>query len=450
MPGRIRPQADRQETPRGRCGPDRSHRSSVARSARSHPAAHSLGDPTRVVARPLRGPPRHRGLPGCNAVGAWSSLFAVQEAGSGRSAPPDPRRPRAPDQPGAARTAALCQRERARRSRLRVGSSRLSGRRGGFANRGRSHRTEGRLDLGTEAGRAPTLIRHSGPSGEAGFLAALPIVATFSNPISKQWAFERAFRHAASTRIQASNPPRRRSASDRSHFSQSPLDISENISTIKCMTHRLQLELDLTMPVKWGGAREGAGRKAAARPRVWHRGGREFPKAHPGLVTIRVRGDVPSLRTLRFIREIERSLRETLKRRDFRVVHYSLQHDHVHLLVEAEGAAALSKGMKSLAARLARAVNRVFDRRGAVLDGRYHHRALGTPREVRAALAYVLLNVRKHAQQRAPTPRDSGLGVDPASSGRWYGPSLSDSSPIALRWAGPRPGCSRRDGAGTG
>jgi hypothetical protein len=109
-----------------------------------------------------------------------------------------------------------------------------------------------------------------------------------------------------------------------------------------------------------------------------------------------------------------------MRRADFRVVHYSLQHDHVHLLVEAEGVEALSNGMKSLAARLARAVNRIFDRRGPVLDGRYHHRPLGTPREVRAALAYTLLNARKHAGKPAPVAPDSGCWIDPASSARWF------------------------------
>ena len=192
------------------------------------------------------------------------------------------------------------------------------------------------------------------------------------------------------------------------------------MATIKCMTRRSQLELDLKMPLRWGGAREGAGRKAAARPRVWHRERAEFPESHPGLVTIRARSDVPSLRTVRLVREVEHSLCAIAQRADFRVVHYSLQHDHVHRLVEAKGAAALSNGMKSLSARLARAVNRIFDRRGPVLDGRYHHRSLGTPREVRAALAYVLLNARKHAGQRAPVVPDSGCWVDPASSGRWF------------------------------
>ncbi|HEX5065097.1 MAG TPA: hypothetical protein VFY49_03220, partial [Myxococcota bacterium] len=76
------------------------------------------------------------------------------------------------------------------------------------------------------------------------------------------------------------------------------------------------------------------------------------------------------------------------------------------------------RGMKSIAARLARLVNRLRHRRGAVLLGRYHVRALHTPREVRNALAYVLLNARKHWAQRhgsAPPVR-----LDEASSGAWF------------------------------
>jgi hypothetical protein len=99
-------------------------------------------------------------------------------------------------------------------------------------------------------------------------------------------------------------------------------------------------------------------------------------------------------------------------------VHYSVQRDHLHLIVEAEGNAALARGMKAVGARFARAVNRVFRRAGAVLDGRYHFRVLRTPREVRAAIAYVLLNARRHWFKRfgvAPPVR-----IDEASSGRWF------------------------------
>jgi hypothetical protein len=63
------------------------------------------------------------------------------------------------------------------------------------------------------------------------------------------------------------------------------------------------------------------------------------------------------------------------------VNHYSLQGDHAHLIVEAHGKDALARGMKSIAARLARALNRVAGRSGSVLDSRYHHRSLRSPRE---------------------------------------------------------------------
>ncbi len=88
------------------------------------------------------------------------------------------------------------------------------------------------------------------------------------------------------------------------------------------------------------------------------------------------------------------------------------------MIVEAAGKQALGSGMKAIASRLAFAVNRVFGRRGPVLDGRYHVRVLRTPREVRNALAYVLLNVRKHWRARrgvAPMVR-----LDEASSGRLF------------------------------
>jgi hypothetical protein len=109
-------------------------------------------------------------------------------------------------------------------------------------------------------------------------------------------------------------------------------------------------------------------------------------------------------------------------------LHYSLQRDHAHLIVEASSKEALGRGMKSVAARLARAVNRAFARSGAVLDGRYHLRLLRTPREVRSALAYVLLNARRHWFKRfglAPPVR-----IDEASSGRWFtGWSLQRAGP---------------------
>jgi REP element-mobilizing transposase RayT len=86
--------------------------------------------------------------------------------------------------------------------------------------------------------------------------------------------------------------------------------------------------------------------------------------------------------------------------RVFRIVHFSVQFDHLHLIVEARDKRALSAGMKGLAVRIARRVNGLVFRRGRFWADRWHGHALTSPRATRHALAYVLGNFRKH-QPRA-------------------------------------------------
>jgi hypothetical protein len=102
------------------------------------------------------------------------------------------------------------------------------------------------------------------------------------------------------------------------------------------------------------------------------------------------------------------------------VVHYSIQRNHVHLLIEARDKHALARGMKSVGARIGKPVNRLFERSGPVLDGRYHVRPLRTPLEVRRALSYVLLNHRHHAARRRVSSHGACTSPDAASSGRWF------------------------------
>ena len=136
-----------------------------------------------------------------------------------------------------------------------------------------------------------------------------------------------------------------------------------------------------------GGARPGAGRPPGPRAWVLHREREPVPGHCPVHVTLRVRVDVPSLRRPAIEREFRRSLAAASERGDFRVAHYALEKDRAHLIVEAKGKDALACGMKSIAARLGRAVNRVCQRSGPVLDGRYRHRLLSTRAEVERALA---------------------------------------------------------------
>src|SRR5262249_23284883 len=95
-----------------------------------------------------------------------------------------------------------------------------------------------------------------------------------------------------------------------------------------------------------------------------------------------------------------------------RLVHFSIQSTHLHLIAEAEDRRELARGVKGLLVRSARALNRLWRRRGQVFADRYHEHVLRTPREVRAALAYVLLNARKHGLRIA--------GIDPGTSGCWF------------------------------
>lgn len=191
-----------------------------------------------------------------------------------------------------------------------------------------------------------------------------------------------------------------------------------------------------------GGPRHGAGRPRGVRPRVMHRLRERIDARVPLHVTIRLRRDVPSVRQPRFVRRFRVSLGEACVRFGFRVVHYSVQRDHVHLLIEAQNNRSIACGMKSVGARIGKLANRLFKRSGRVLDGRYHVRPLRTPLEVRRALRYVLLNHRHHAARRrgvrvAHDLRDvrrsssstCAAALDPASSARWFDGWCSAAAP---------------------
>ena len=128
-------------------------------------------------------------------------------------------------------------------------------------------------------------------------------------------------------------------------------------------------------------------------------------------VTLRLQSGLPSLREAQLFAAIQRAF-GVASRRAFRLLHFSVQSDHLHLLVEADAPTRLARGVQGLAIRVTRAVNRVLQRRGRVWDGRYHAHLLRTPREVRNALVYVLQNFRKH--------RLGAVGLDFYSSARWF------------------------------
>ncbi len=163
----------------------------------------------------------------------------------------------------------------------------------------------------------------------------------------------------------------------------------------------------------WGGTRRGAGRKPAGpRACVPHDARPPHCARHPVHLTVRLRSGLPSLRRQDARDAVHRAFAGGRERFGFRLAHFSLQSNHLHLLAEAGDRRALSRGMQGLLVRIARALNALWKRSGAVFADRFHARALTSPREVRAALVYLLHNARHHGIQLP--------GVDPYSSGPWF------------------------------
>jgi hypothetical protein len=123
-------------------------------------------------------------------------------------------------------------------------------------------------------------------------------------------------------------------------------------------------------------------------------------------VTVRVRPGLPSLRSQSLFLGVRQQL-FAAKRRFFRIVHFSVQSNHIHMLIEANDRLCLTRGMKGFGIRVARRLNALLSSRGSVFADRYHARPLRTPREMRNALIYVLFNRKKHGGGPPLDPRSS-------------------------------------------
>ncbi len=162
-------------------------------------------------------------------------------------------------------------------------------------------------------------------------------------------------------------------------------------------------QLPLLLPPRpgWGGARPNAGRKPRGeKPGLPHRTRVQVDPRTPLHVTLRTRAHVWNLRSRRCYAIFAGALRAVAGRTDFRVVHFSVQGNHLHLVVEADDARALAGGMKAVSGRVALGLNALMEKRGPVFTDRYHAHALRTLAEVRNALRYVLGNFSSHALRR--------------------------------------------------
>ena len=185
-----------------------------------------------------------------------------------------------------------------------------------------------------------------------------------------------------------------------------------------------------------GGKRRGAGRKPKGeRPGALHAARPTHDPRHPVHVTLRVVGSAAGLRRRDTYLAVREATIVTAKRDDFRIVHLSIQHDHLHLIVEAQDRSALSRGVRGFSISAARQINRSITARGGdmrtgrVIADRYHARPLTSPRAVRNTIAYVLNNWRRHREDHSPVTRT--WKVDPFSSGPlFFGWQELEDSPV--------------------
>ena len=153
-------------------------------------------------------------------------------------------------------------------------------------------------------------------------------------------------------------------------------------------------QLTLGLPRPPAKARRGrppkpdAGVSHLARPKLAAR--------YPVHVTLRMRDHVYNLRAWRCYRVLRRALIIGSNRFGMRIAHFSVQGNHVHLIVEALDRRALSRGVQGLAIRMAKGLNRVMEKHGKVFADRFHSRILRTPTETRRAVHYVLFNRQRH------------------------------------------------------
>ena len=137
-------------------------------------------------------------------------------------------------------------------------------------------------------------------------------------------------------------------------------------------------------------------------------------------VTLRVLADLDTLRRRDTYHAIRLAMYAVFIRSTFRIIHLSLQRDHVHVLAEANDARALGDGMRAFGSIAARLINAAVTKRGrtrsgAVFADRYHEEIIRTPTQARSSLRYVINNWRKHGEDRGAL--SSTWLVDPFSSG---------------------------------
>lgn len=137
----------------------------------------------------------------------------------------------------------------------------------------------------------------------------------------------------------------------------------------------------------WGGRRLGSGRKRVHSRGVAHRIREKVTHRTPLHVNFKYRTTIKNKTSLKILKRAIINARAL----GLRVIHFSMQSNHMHFILEADSNEILSRGMRSLTVTFAKGLNK-----GRIQIARYHLHVLRTVQETRNAVRYVLFNKQRH------------------------------------------------------
>ena len=140
---------------------------------------------------------------------------------------------------------------------------------------------------------------------------------------------------------------------------------------------------------------KGAGRPRVHDPGIAHRSRPFLERASSLHLTIKVKAIKAEMKNKAVLSMLKRAILNARKK-GLKIIHYSLEFDHVHLLVEADDNAELAIGMQSFGVTLSKAINRMRKMKGAVYKHRYHFRQISSSRELKYVMKYIFSNGVKH------------------------------------------------------
>ena len=156
---------------------------------------------------------------------------------------------------------------------------------------------------------------------------------------------------------------------------------------------------------------KGAGRPAKHDRGIRHIARDEFNRLTVLHLTVKIDRAKAGLKNKQTLKLLWHAIKKA-RLKGLKIIHYTLEFDHIHLLVEADNKAIVGTGMQSFGISLSKGINKIKGLSGQVFKTRYHFRKLKTPTEVKNVIHYILGNSIKHKSSSFINQYNSLVRVD--------------------------------------